>query len=200
MLTIGKGVDVLLINDDGYTSSGFVALKEALQSNGLSVACVVPYKNQTGVGGAIDRLDVKKIPVINQSVNEVVLDCTPVNCLRWGIKHMKISPKLIICGINQGLNTIKNLPSSATIMSCVYAGIQGFDALAISAEDNSKRTLDIAINFIIKHFQSIGDGAVLSLNIPKGNSPYVVSVHSVQQESLELSKGNSTLRILNYTM
>jgi 5'-nucleotidase len=126
--------DILVTNDDGYTSAGFVSLVKEL-SKYYTVTAVAPDRGRSWIGKAITtkkELKVKKITYDN--VEMFLLNGTPADCVQIGLYDLvPHRPKMIISGINIGLNIGKaRTLSSGTIGAAIEGAIDGVRSLAAS--------------------------------------------------------------------
>lgn len=126
--------DILVTNDDGYTSAGFVSLVNEL-SKYYTVTAVAPDRGRSWIGKAITtkkELKVKKITYDN--VEMFLLNGTPADCVQIGLYDLvPHRPKMIISGINIGLNIGKaRTLSSGTIGAAIEGAIDGVRSLAAS--------------------------------------------------------------------
>jgi len=126
--------EILVTNDDGYTSAGFITLVKELSKN-YSVTAVVPDRGRSWIGKAITtkkELKIKKTTY--DSVEMYLLNGTPADCVQIGLYDIvTIRPKLIISGINIGLNIGKaRTLSSGTIGAAIEGAIDGVRSLASS--------------------------------------------------------------------
>jgi len=127
-------VDILVTNDDGYKSAGFVSLVKELSKN-YSVTAVVPDRGRSWIGKAITtkkELKIKKITY--NGVEMFLLNGTPADCVQIGLYDVVPSrPKMIISGINIGLNIGKaRTLSSGTIGAAIEGSIDGVRSIASS--------------------------------------------------------------------
>lgn len=126
--------DILVTNDDGYKSAGFVPLIRELSKH-YSVAAVVPDRGRSWIGKAITtkkKLRLKKITY--QGVDMFLLDGTPADCIQIGLYDLVgTRPKLVLSGINIGLNIGRaRTLSSGTIGAAIEGSIDGVRAIASS--------------------------------------------------------------------
>jgi len=126
--------DILITNDDGYKSAGFIPLIKEL-SNKYSTTAVVPTSGRSWIGKAItikNELRIKKITY--QGVDIFLLDGTPADCVQIGLYDVvETRPKMIISGINIGLNIGRaRTLSSGTIGAAIEGSIDGVRAIASS--------------------------------------------------------------------
>jgi 5'-nucleotidase len=126
--------DILVTNDDGYKSAGFVPLVKEL-SKRYDVCAVVPDRGRSWIGKAITPKRELKLRKVQQDGIEMhLLDGTPADCIQIGLYEVvHTRPKLVISGINIGLNIgVARMLSSGTIGAAIEASIDGVKALAAS--------------------------------------------------------------------
>jgi len=126
--------DILVTNDDGYKSTGFVSLIKELSKH-YSVTAIVPDRGRSWIGKAITtkkELKIKKITY--DGVEMFLLNGTPADCVQIGLYDIvTVRPKMIISGINIGLNIGKaRTLSSGTIGAAIEGAIDGVRSLASS--------------------------------------------------------------------
>lgn len=126
--------DILVTNDDGYTSAGLLPLIKEL-SKDFSVTAVVPDRGRSWIAKAIttkQKLTLKKIT--QDDVEMHILDGTPADCIQIGLYDLTDTrPKIVISGINIGLNIGQaRTLSSGTIGAAMEASIDGVRAIAAS--------------------------------------------------------------------
>ena len=126
--------DILVTNDDGYKSAGFVPLVKEL-SKKYSVTAVVPDRGRSWIGKAITtkkELKIKKITY--DGVEMFLLNGTPADCVQIGLYDIvDTRPKMVISGINIGLNIGQaRTLSSGTIGAAIEGSIDGVRAIASS--------------------------------------------------------------------
>jgi 5'/3'-nucleotidase len=126
--------DILITNDDGYKSAGFVPLIKEL-SKEFSVTAVVPDRGRSWIGKAITTKKELQLKKINyQGVEMYLLDGTPSDCVQIGLYDIvDTRPKMVISGINIGLNIGQaRTLSSGTIGAAIEGAIDGVRAIASS--------------------------------------------------------------------
>ena len=126
--------DILVTNDDGYKSAGFVPIVKIL-SQKYDVCAVVPDRGRSWIGKAITTKKELKLRKIQQNGVEMhLLNGTPADCVQIGLYDIvSTRPKLVISGINIGLNIgTARMLSSGTIGAAMEAAIDGVKALATS--------------------------------------------------------------------
>src|SRR6478735_701278 len=127
---------ILLTNDDGITSRGLFAAKQALDEVG-EVSVIAPDSNRSAVGRGI---------TINRplTVTEVTLrdgspafatDGTPVDCVRFAtLGLVGEPPDLIVAGINYGVNLGDDVTYSGTVAAAFEGIVLGIPAVAVSQQ------------------------------------------------------------------
>jgi len=126
--------DILVTNDDGYKSAGFITLIKEL-SKKYEVTAVVPDRGRSWIGKAITtkkELKIKKITY--EGVEMFLLNGTPADCVQIGLYDIAITrPNMVLSGINIGLNIGQaRTLSSGTIGAAIEGSIDGVRSIASS--------------------------------------------------------------------
>lgn len=126
--------DILLTNDDGYRSIGFLSLLKEL-SKKFSVIAVAPSKEQSCAGKSISRtkeLKLKKVKIENNEIFSI--NGTPADCVQIGLYNiLKRKPRLVISGVNTGANVGHGrILSSGTLGASMEASIDGVKSISSS--------------------------------------------------------------------
>jgi 5'-nucleotidase len=127
-------MDVLLTNDDGFNSRGFYPLLKEL-SKFFSVTAVAPATEQSWIGKSISRENTLSLSKIFLNEFEIFsLNGTPADCVQIGLYDViSEKPKLVVSGINTGLNTGHGrILSSGTIGASMEASIDGVKSISAS--------------------------------------------------------------------
>jgi 5'-nucleotidase len=127
-------MDILLTNDDGYSSIGFYPLLEKL-SKKFTVSVIAPSTQKSWVGKSITahaNFEIENIKVGEFNINTI--EGTPADCIQVGLYHLlKNPPKLVVSGINIGENIGHGrILSSGTIGAAMEAAIDGVRSIASS--------------------------------------------------------------------
>jgi len=127
-------VDILLTNDDGYQSIGFISLLKEL-SKEFSVLAITSPDGKSWTGKAITakrEMDLKKVKIDGFDI--LVLNGTPADCVQVGIYNiLKKLPRMVVSGINDGPNIGRGrILSSGTVGAAMEASIIGIKAIASS--------------------------------------------------------------------
>jgi 5'-nucleotidase len=126
--------DILITNDDGYKSAGFIPLIREL-SKTYAVTAVVPDRGRSWIGKAITtKKELRLKKTIYEGTEMFLLDGTPADCVQIGLYDVvETRPKLVISGINIGLNIGQaRTLSSGTIGAAIEGSIDGVRSLATS--------------------------------------------------------------------
>ena len=139
--------DILLTNDDGYKSAGFLPLLKEL-SKEFSVVAVTPDREKSWIGKAVTTKKVLKVKKVKLDGFEIfTTNGTPADCVQIGLYNILDSfPKMVVSGINQGANVgHARILSSGTVGAAMEASIEGVKALASSLRipGEIKKTLDL---------------------------------------------------------
>ncbi|MHA1651560.1 MAG: 5'/3'-nucleotidase SurE [Candidatus Helarchaeota archaeon] len=128
-------VDILLTNDDGVYSLGFLALKNELKALG-SLLLVGPREEKSWISKAISRFDPIRLQKIKleDGTNAYSVDGTPVDATILGLFTIaKQLPKLVVSGINTGANAGNAfIFSSGTVGAALEAAMIGIPSMAVS--------------------------------------------------------------------
>lgn len=165
-------MNILVVNDDGYQAEGLALLVRALSPFG-NIYVSAPKYHQSGMSQAITfnkRIDTFMTDPMYGSLSTLVVDGTPADCVRLGLKLYDVDFDLVVSGINYGQNIAKDILYSGTVAAAFEAKILGVDAIAISAPrtdlvylyDETIKLMDEIIETGIYH----GSG-ILNINFPK---------------------------------
>ncbi len=163
-------MNILLVNDDGISSTGLWALAGALARD-HAVTVVAPNTNRSAVGHGLTigtplfahRAD------FPHGVSAWAVNGTPADCTRLGILNFAPGPiDLVISGPNKGCNLASDLPYSGTVAAALEASMMDVKAIAVSAprEADEQQTIEtfLLIFDLIDVENDFTD--VLNINIP----------------------------------
>ena len=106
---------------------------------------IAPSESSSLIGGLYSYYT----PKYYKNPQGIVMDGTPVDCIRFGIK--KYNPDLILTGINRGINCGKTmLESSGTFCSAKYGSKNGIKSLAISLDNKTNMNYEDIKKIIFK--------------------------------------------------
>lgn len=159
---------VLVTNDDGYTSSGYIPLLKALACE-YHVVAVVPETKKSWIGKAVsayDSIEIKKITYEGFDLHAV--KGTPADCIQIGLYHiLSSSPDYVISGINLGTNIgVARLLSSGTVGAAIEASLANIPSLAVSLSfpANIRKSKDL---YSRESFDLFTDSAAIACKLSK---------------------------------
>jgi len=124
---------VLLSNDDGWTSPGLLAARDALAKD-CDVVTVAPEHEQSASSHALSLRRALRLRKISEG--QFALDGTPADCvyvaLHGGTRILQRPPDLVFSGINLGLNLGQDAFYSGTIAAAREAALRGIPSIAAS--------------------------------------------------------------------
>jgi 5'-nucleotidase len=133
---------VLLSNDDGYSSPGIRALREALIAAGFQVVLLAPETEQSASSHSLSLHRPLRLRPVSEGV--FALDGTPADCVYVALhadrRVLPRRPDLVVSGINHGMNLGQDAFYSGTIAAAREGALRGITALATSAHPS----LDLA--------------------------------------------------------
>lgn len=165
-------MNILVVNDDGYQAEGLSILVRALAPFG-NVYVSAPKDHQSAKSHAItirSRIETFYTDPIFGSTATLVVDGSPADATRLGLKVFNVDFDLVVSGINYGQNIAKDILYSGTVAAAIEAKVLGIDAIAISAHhtrltylyDETIKLMDEIIES--KIYQGPG---ILNINFPK---------------------------------
>ncbi len=165
-------MNILVVNDDGYQAPGLKVLVRALAPFG-TIYVSAPKGHQSAKSHAItvkSRIETFVIDPIANSKATLVVDGTPADSTRLGLKFFDVDFDLVVSGINYGQNIATDILYSGTVAAAKEAKTHGINAIAISAHS---ATLPYLYDETIKLMDEIleskiyeGDG-ILNINFPR---------------------------------
>lgn len=127
---------ILVTNDDGITSPGLFALKQALDPLG-DVHVIAPDSNRSATARSITirrPLEVEEVTLPDGSLGYAT-DGTPVDCVRFAVLGLLgRAPDVIVSGINHGLNLGDDVTYSGTVAAALEGVLLGWPAIAVSQQ------------------------------------------------------------------
>jgi 5'-nucleotidase len=128
---------ILITNDDGVNSSGFLAAKKAVEGLG-KIDLVAPATQQSGIGHALTLFEPVRVTSTNliDGTEAYSVSGTPTDAVIIGIYELTDEkPDLVISGINIGENVgMAEFTTSGTIGAAMEAAVHGVPALSVSLQ------------------------------------------------------------------
>lgn len=172
--------DILVTNDDSYTSKGITLVAQMLSRFG-NVTIVAPKFPQSGKSAALtldDPLRCSHIGTFNTSYGTTIetyaLTGTPADCVKWAANYIYINnkPALIVSGINHGANTSAASVYSGTLGAAAEGCLYGVPSIGISIDthnpDPDFSALEKYVPVLVEKFLKTPppDGIYLNINFP----------------------------------
>ncbi|MBL7075187.1 5'/3'-nucleotidase SurE, partial [candidate division KSB1 bacterium] len=127
-------INILLTNDDGIAAPGLFALCKEMKKLG-GVTIVAPDSEQSAVGHAITLSDPLRVWEFyrDDELYGYAVNGTPADSVKLALKAiLKERPRLIVSGINQGVNTGINVIYSGTVSAATEGTINEIPSIAVS--------------------------------------------------------------------
>ncbi len=127
-------LDIVVTNDDGIGADGIDAVVEALRTlDGVTIQVVAPATNQSGTG---DRVSTGTVTASSGTTKSgyvgTKVNGTPADSVIYALKTMKLTPGLVVSGVNYGANMGTVIPLSGTVGAARTAARRGVPAVAAS--------------------------------------------------------------------
>jgi 5'-nucleotidase len=166
------GPRILVTNDDGVFSEGIERLARALGDIG-EVVTVAPDQERSAAGHSLTLHHPLRAKLVGPDRWSV--DGTPTDCVNWGVLHLLKDdrPKLLVSGINLGLNLGDDVTYSGTVSAAFEGTILGIPSVAISQEIETGFSFDAAVDFarrLARHLMEtpLAPGTLVNVNVPAG--------------------------------
>lgn len=169
-------LEVLVSNDDGYSSEGIDTLVEGLRKlDGVKVTVVAPLTQQSGTGGKETEGELAVTDVQTKSGYPAkAVAGYPSDSIRVAMDELGIEPDVVITGINEGQNLSPLMDLSGTVGAARAAVARKVPALATSQGLADDLDYDVAVPLITDWLQDnredllagTAEVQVTNLNIP----------------------------------
>lgn len=167
---------ILVTNDDGFGADGIDVVAEALTKlENVKVTIVAPATNQSGSGskstpGTLTATDEKTV----SGLAATAVVGFPVDAVTYAFDTLKLTPDVVVSGINAGQNLGTITQISGTVGAAKAASGRGVPAIAASQDINNAPAYPtgakLVVDWITAHraqFLSAKAGTnVVNLNIP----------------------------------
>ncbi len=161
---------ILLSNDDGYFSSGLVALANAMVPLG-TVTVVAPDAERSG---ASNSLTLDRPLMVRQAPNGFYhVNGTPTDCVHMAVTGLlDITPDVIVSGINHGANMGDDTIYSGTVAAATEGYLLGIPSIAVSlVTSHGAGHFDTAAQIVAQLVQRIqrnplAQATLLNVNVP----------------------------------
>ena len=129
-------MNILITNDDGYTSKGIRTLVEIMRRYG-KVTVIAPKTHQSGMSVALTlgskAIAYKKLGE-KDGVSWAYVNGTPASCVKFALDQVLPDRRcdVVVCGINHGANSSVATNYSGTRGAAEEAAINGIPAIGVS--------------------------------------------------------------------
>lgn len=187
--------DILVTNDDSYTSKG-IALAASMLSRYGNVTIVAPMFPQSGKSAALSLDDPLRCRHIESrktangtTIETYALSGTPADCIKWAANFIYTNkkPNLIVSGINHGANTSAASVYSGTLGAAAEGCLYGVPSIGISIDthhpDPDFSALEKHIPELVEKFlhSPIPDGIYLNINFPNLPADKIAGIRMASQ-------------------
>ncbi len=171
---------VLLSNDDGHSSAGLRAMRDAL-AQVADVVALAPESEQSASSHSLSLHRSLRLRAVEPGL--FALDGTPADCvyvaLHASTRVLPRRPDLIVSGINHGMNLGQDAFYSGTVAAAREGALRGIPAVATSAhgaadlQETAKLCVDIGLRLLQALAApegagvAVGKGVLLNVNVPK---------------------------------
>ena len=164
---------LLLVNDDGLFAPGLAALRKSLKA-GSELSVIAPDQENSGMSQAITVHRPLRLTKVERGY---MLDGTPADCVKMGLRGLDLSPDFILSGINNGSNLGWDVLYSGTVGAAMEGALHGVPSLAFSLCGSiTPEAFETALvivhsllyekpGFLIQP-ELIPKGGILNINIP----------------------------------
>ena len=162
-------MDILVTNDDGYSSPGVANLAVSVREFG-EVHVVAPQTDKSGSSCSI-TLD-RPLRVGKAQTGFTFVNGTPVDCVNLAVTSLLSNkPDLVLSGINNGRNIAEDVHYSGTVGAAIEGYLHGITSIAFSLDSSSFKNLATANLVVKKIIKGVLDNPfsspkLLNVNIP----------------------------------
>lgn len=131
-------MNILVVNDDGISSTNIFKLKEKLKKYGNVYICV-PDGERSGSSHSIKKKEVleKNLTKLESNDDTYIHKGTASDSVRFFLKFVNDKIDLVISGINQGFNLGIDTIYSGTLGAALEANVYNIKSIALSARKDS---------------------------------------------------------------
>ena len=167
-------VDYLITNDDGIDAAGLQSLYRAVclaVGDANRVAVVAPDSVRSCCSHGVSTAESIRVEEVGKQMWKV--SGTPADCVRVAIKGLRIAPRWVLSGVNEGGNLGVDIHYSGTVAGAREATLLGYRAIALSQYLRRDRPRDWDLSALraynaINQLQSqeLAQGQFWNVNLP----------------------------------
>lgn len=160
---------ILISNDDGYLSTGIIALTDALEQV-ADVVVVAPDRNRSAASSSLTLHTPLRVSRV--ASNRYKVDGTPSDCVHLALTgFLDHEPDLVVSGINHGANLGDDVIYSGTVAAALEGRFLGLPTIAVSLVGHDLKHFDTAARVASELVQKIdrtglAPDVVLNVNVP----------------------------------
>ena len=184
-------MNILVTNDDGYTSPGLANLAVSMRAFG-NIDVIAPKDDKSGSSCSI-TLD-RPLRVGEAESGFTFVNGTPVDCVNLGVTALlKNKPSLIVSGINNGRNIGEDVHYSGTVGAATEGFLHGITSFAFSLDSfrfNNLQTANFFVKKIVEAYLNdpFPEPTLLNVNIPNVTLAEVKGIASCRPGGRAASK------------
>jgi len=162
-------VHIIISNDDGYESTGIVALAKGLSSI-ADLTVVAPDRDRSGASNSL-TLDYP-IRATTMPNGFVRVDGTPTDCVHLAITGLiQNDADMVVSGINAGANLGDDVLYSGTVAAAMEGRFLGLPSIAVSLVGHECQHFETAakvVQILVKqiHDSELPIDTLLNVNVP----------------------------------
>lgn len=192
-IVTGRKLNILISNDDGYTSRGIHTLANIMSAFG-EITVVAPKYHQSAMSMAVSlgmkRIAYKELPGEGPG-RWSYLDATPASCIKFGLeyKYPHRDPDVVVSGINHGSNAATAANYSATLGCADEGALNGIKSIGVSLQDFDpegdlsavEKYFPAIFEFLMDNWPENVYGLVYNVNFPKAPADKIKGVRIARQ-------------------
>jgi 5'-nucleotidase len=172
---------ILVTNDDGISSPGLLALRQALMEVDTTIV-VAPDRNWSAASSARTFFDPLRVDPTSLADGSSAFVCTgtPSDCVALAaLGILEEPPQLVVSGINIGANLAQDVIYSGTVSAAREGVVAGIPSIAVSLHGHRDSDFRPAADFAARLarellLRGLDPGILLNVNVPPGEHHEVV--------------------------
>lgn len=129
---LGRKMNILVSNDDGFHAEGIQTLTKMLREAGNQVTVIAPDRNRSAASSCLTLTEPLRVHQFDPQ-NYAVIAGTPADCVHLALNGVLETPfDLVISGINHGANLGDDVVYSGTVAAALEGRHLPLPSLAVS--------------------------------------------------------------------
>ena len=175
--------NVLITNDDGYSSEYLKVIYEKMKKYANNVIVIAPLVTQSAKSSSVSITN--SVTVTEMEENIFALSGTPVDCVSYAVNHLNIDFDLVVSGCNIGENIGRDIVYSGTCGAALEATFNKIPAVAFSTARGNlqivKDEFDSVFETILEN-DLISKDYTLNVNFPTSERSKGIKVAKVSDK------------------